>query len=472
MRNWMKQNKKKSALFFAGILLVTAGAIAVAFMDASRKEKYVYKETGAVFGPANVEVTEDGTVEVGTVQQKFELDISEYSGSSVEFSFQGPMMNMRMQNNGNTRKLEVEEVFVSEGMSVKKGTPLFSLKSESVQEIRDELVKDVEEAFLTQQKLSTEQKETAQDALQIYEQNKVYGDAASLEYEEALHELRQKEEDALEKLETALEDVTEYQEDLAVLQEQYREAKHYLQEAEAAVSEEKDTYWRLKNEELREQAEKITDSNEDGIERLEKQIKEKELEIVSLQEAYHNAQKEYRLGEADAKAEYDKRIYNRNQAGEIYSIATDKIAYQASVAQEDYEDAEKKLQDFDAYIVDGMVSAQHEGVVTAVHIAVGDLIQKDTAIATLNDYEDVKVLAEVTDDDIKYVEVGDTVNLYFDAFPEGTFTGYVSHIGEATTTAVSDITYQVEITVSGDVEGLYQGMTGEVVLSESRVQSK
>lgn len=218
----------------------------------------------------------------------------------------------------------------------------------------------------------------------------------------------------------------------------------------------------LKNEELRESAKKTVEDNEDEIEKLEDDIADQELEIVSLKAAYTEAVKAYQEGEADAKAQYDKRSFYLSHAAEIYSIATDEIEYQVKVAREDYEDASEKLQDFDAYIIDGVVSAQYEGVVTGVSIEEGDTVQNDTSIITLNNYEDITINVDVDDDDMEEIAVGDSVNLYFTAFQEGSFSGVVSDIGDATIDSNSDITYAVEITISGDIEGLYEGMTGEV----------
>ena len=118
--------------------------------------------------------------------------------------------------------------------------------------------------------------------------------------------------------------------------------------------------------------------------------------------------------------------------------------------------------DLDEYIRDGLVFSAYEGVVTGVEIAAGDKLQSDDALITLNNYEDITLKVDVDDDDIGSVAAGDTVRLSFTAFPDGEFTGVVSDIGDASIDSSSDITYAVEIDVSGDVSGLYEGMTGDV----------
>jgi len=467
MKNWVRQHKKIAVLSIFCFILLIAVIGAGIYLARPGDEENVYKETTVEHGALTVGITEDGAVSVGTVEQGFDLDISEYSASSSDgFPRMGPGGGhggvQSSGSPGGARHLEVEEVYVSVGQQIQKGEPLFKLTGESVEDIRAELVSDEEDARLAYESLAVQYEKSRQEASQTYEQNQVYGGAAQLEYDESLRDLLKAAQDAQEELANAQEDLADLQADLQEVSDDYEEAKHYLAEAESAVELETDTYWYLKNEESREQAKKTVEDEEDKIEELEDQIRDKEQEIVSLQIACDEALLAYQTGEVDAKTQYDKRLYCLERASEIYSIATDKMEYQLRVAEEDYEEANEKLQTFDAYIVDGVVSAQYEGVVTGVSIEAGDEIQSETTIATLNNYEDITVQVEVDDDDMKSVHVGDTVNLYFDAFPEGDFFGTVSDIGDAIIDSGSNISYAVEIAVDGDVSGLYEGMSGEV----------
>ena len=462
MKSWIKKNKKAAMIIMCGLLAAIAAGAGVLCLTAGEEDESVYKETTAAYGPLTVGVTEEGSVSVGTVTQGFDLDISEYSGSTQSSFRSGPMMGGGFSASSSGRRLEVEEVYVSVGQQIAKGDPVFRLTQESIDDIREELVSDEEDAQLSYESLMVQQQKSAQEASHTYEENQLYGSAASLEYEDSLYDLRKASEDALEALTDAQEELTDLQEDLSEVSEDYEEALHYLEEATTAIESESDTYWYLKNEESREQAKKTAEDEEDEIEELEDKITEKEQEIVALLKAYHEACIAYQTGEAEASVQYEKRLLNSDRAGEIYSIATDQISYEAKTAKEDYEDASEKLQAFDAYIVDGIVSAQYEGVVTSVSIEEGDLLQNDSDIMELNNYEDITVEVSVDDDDMKSVSVGDDVKVSFSAFPDGNFSGTVSDIGDATIDSNSDISYAVTITIDGDVSGLYGGMSGEV----------
>ena len=472
-KNGIRENKKR-ALFAAGatVLLLGACAAAVWMMNRDDEGTVVYKETTVQHGSLTVGIEDSGSVEIGTVEQDFDLDVSWYTGGNSRNSG-GGFMGMRPGDSQSStgRKLIVEEVYVSVGQQIAKGDPLFKLTDESVEEIRAELEADLSSAQLTYEQLMVDQQKTGLEADHTYEQNRVYGNAASLEYDETMYELQKAVDDAQEALEDATEELADYQEDYAEVSDDYEEAKHYLAETEAAVAQDQEAYWYMKNEESREAAKKVASDEEDKMEELEDQIREKNWEVAELQIALQEAIQAYQEGEADAKLAYDKRVLALNQAGEIHDLATEQMDYEAKVAKEDYEDAKEKLDALNTYIIDGVVSAEYEGVITAVSIEEGGSVKKGTAVVTLNNFEDVTVCVDVADEDMKSISVGDPVNLDFEAFPDTDFTGKVSDIGDATINSTTlEITYEVTITVDGDVSGLYHGMTADVTFVTDEVK--
>lgn len=464
--NWAGANKTKAFLLVVAVLTAFLAGVGALIWMKSNEEETVFRETQVQHGDLTVGVTESGTVTVGTVDQTFALDISEYTSQSSEGSRGGFGMPFGMgqaSSSAGSRSLEVEELYVSVGQQIEKGDALIKLTVESVEDIRKELVSDVESAQLTRNQLVTTQQKTAQEAQHTYEANLVYGEAAQMEYDEAVYDLKKALEDAQEALEDAREALEDAQEEKAELEADLPIARKYLEEAAWAADNEADTYWYLENETVRQEAQEKVEEEEERIEELEDSIFDKEQEIVSLQKAYDEAFREYRTAETDAKTQYDKRMLQYGKAAEIYALATDEMDYHAKVAEEDYEDASEKLADFDAYIVDGVVSAQYDGVITAVSIETGDNVESDTSLISLNHFDDVTVSVDVEDDDMDSVHVGDTVNLYFPAFPEEAFRGTVSDIGDAAiNSSTSEITYAVEIKVEGDVSALYGGMSAEV----------
>ncbi|MCR4704496.1 MAG: efflux RND transporter periplasmic adaptor subunit [Lachnospiraceae bacterium] len=457
--------RHKKACIITGstlVLVLALGGIGYGIYRSGSDDEGVYKETTVEYGPLTVGVTEDGTVKVGTIQQKFDLDISKYAAENDWFSgWYGGFDVEEASSNKSGRTLDVEEVYVNVGQQLKKGDPLFKVSGESTETIRAELVSDEESAAVTYEKLLVEQKKTQLEAKQEYDKNVTYGKAADAEYEETVYDLQKKVDDALEDYTDAVEELCEMQEDYDRLKADYPKAQAYLEEAEAALQFDQTTYWNLKNADLRKTAKERVDSEKDAIEEYEDKIKEQNQKLTQLKSDYDDAVKELATGKASAENTKEKRIFQLNSAAEIYSIATDKIEYNAKVAREDLEDAGEKLDKFDTYIKDNIVSAEYDGVVTTVSLSKGDTVQKDTAIVILNNYDDIIVKVDVDDETVGNLKVGIPVKLQFPSAPDGNFTGTVSKIGDSTIKDNS-VTYAIEIAVSGDVAGLYGGMTANV----------
>lgn len=94
-KNGIRENKKR-ALFAAGaaVLLLGAGAAAVWMMNRDDEGTVVYKETTVQHGSLTVGIEDSGSVEIGTVEQDFDLDVSEYTGGNSRNSG-GGFMGMR-----------------------------------------------------------------------------------------------------------------------------------------------------------------------------------------------------------------------------------------------------------------------------------------------------------------------------------------------------------------------------------------
>ena len=124
----IEKNKKIRIFFIVSLFVIMAAGIIAATV--SKKEKTVYRETQAAKGNLARGVTESGSVDVGTVIQAFDLDISEFTGSG-NFTFgiggagnsEGNMMIGMIpeaSDSGNLadRKLEIEQVYVEAGQEI------------------------------------------------------------------------------------------------------------------------------------------------------------------------------------------------------------------------------------------------------------------------------------------------------------------------------------------------------------------
>lgn len=470
---------RKKIIITATALMVmigaTAGIVWKTCLD-KPEESVVYKETEVCHGKLTVGITESGNVEVGTTTQEFELDISTYtgaqesSGQSNPFSFGGGGMPGQSQQNNSgssdSRNLTVEEVYVSVGQEISKGDPIYRLSEESVEEIRDGLSEDVEEASLDLKQARTKLKQIQLSASHDLETDSTYGAAAEIAYEESLTELQESYDDAAESLEKAKEELEELQEEEAELQEKLKESTHLYEESAYLadyIDLEDDPYGYINAINLRDSTEKTKEDDEDNLENKQDEIEEKQKEIETLTEALATAEKEQKTGAITARADYDTRVYRLANATELYNVTVGIGEQDVAEAEDAYTEAKEKLDDFDASIQDCNVLSEYSGVITGVEMSVGDTLSRGSSLLILKDYGEASVTVTVEDEDIDKIAIGDTVNVSVSAFPEELFQGAVSEIGDAVVnTYSSTITYDVTVDINGDVSGIYSGMTSDV----------
>lgn len=466
---------KKIVSICAAIILVLSVAGIIMATSLQRGEETAYRETVVQYGDLTVGITESGSIEVGTTTQELELDISAISSATGAFSWQGGGMQMGMMGNPGTqttqsssqdgRALVVESIYAKEGQQITAGDALLKLTQDSVEAIREELLEDVSKAQLTLKQLNTQQRSTALSASQSYESNVTYGEAAQIEYEEALEEAQAVYTEAQDALTAAYEELEEQQITVEALSTQYAQEKHLYDEAAYLVEyieKEEDPYGYVKALELRANALSTVEKTEEEWEEAQETYESMAAQIESLKLSLETAKKQQSLAQIEAQATYQTRMVKYQNASELYQIETGLVAEKKQAAQEEYDSATAKLAKLDATISEYMLVSEYDGVITQIAVKEGDSLTRGTELITLNNYDEVTMTVSVDDSDIKQIEVGNPVNITVDAFEEEIFAGTVEEISEAQIDSNSNVTYQVEVSVTGAVDGLYEGMSGEV----------
>lgn len=469
---------RKKAYALAGIIsaifvLCIAGLITLAVI--SGKDEVTYREAQVEKGNLTVGVTESGNVAIGTSEQTFDLDISEYTGSSSTFSWNGNMgggMGQMFQNSeaasssSTGRTLEVEAVYVSAGQEIEKGTPILKLTDESVNSIRQELKEDASDAQITYEQTLTNKQKVSTQAQGDLDINTAYGAYAESEYNNTVAMLNESAESIQEQLTEAQEDLAEDTENLAEMQTLLAEQKTVLANAEYArdyTSREDNLYWWIVAVNTVSDTEDLIETLEDEIDSTEEEIADLNKSIASLSTQLSLAQKELEAGGIEAKGNRELRQYQYENAQEIYDVTVGQSNFEEEKAKTDYDTAQEKLNEFDSVIQEGVISSEYTGVITQVGINVGDSLEQDGSIITLNDYEEATITVTVDEDDMEYAQTGNAVNVVFTAFPDDVFRGEVTEIGDAQINSnTNTTTYSVTVTITGDIEGLYEGMSTEV----------
>lgn len=477
-----EKGKNLKIWVFILILLFAAVTAGIITLLVSKEEKVIYKETQVIKGNLARGVTESGSVDVGTAVQAFDLDISEFTGSG-NFTFDmgsqgGNMMMGMMPGTSDTgssadRQLEIEQVYVEAGQEIEAGTPVLKLTQESVEGIRTELSQDVTDAELVYQQALTSQKQAQADAEGEYKMNSLYASYSQAEYDETVSALTEAVEEAEEALADTEDELINAQEELAEKEALLAEEKKVLENAlftADGTDKENALYWWIIAYQTADDAGEMVDTLEEEIEQLKENIEDYSEKKTENETALALAQKELESGEITARGELDIREYNAGNAQEIYDVAIEQSAFETETALEDYEEAAKKLEEFDSVIVEQVISAENSGVVTEIYVTEGDYLTQNMDLLSLNNYDEVTITVSVEEDDLEAAALGNTVNVTLAAFEEEVFTGTVTEIGDAEIDSNTNKTmYSVTVTVSNTGNVLYQDMTAEVTFVTDEV---
>lgn len=470
-RRQFDKDKRKSITIlslFGAICLIGI----IVLIAANEQEEVVYRETQAVRGNLTVGITESGNVNIGTAEQTFDLDISEYTGSSSFFQG-GGMGGMEMfqnfsstTNSTDSRALEIEEVYVTAGEEIEVGTPLLKLTDESVNSIRLGLSEDSENARIIYEQTQTDKKQSDLQAQADFDANKAYGAYAESEYSKTVNELNAFVEDIQEQLEdnnTQLEERTLELEEMKTLLVEQQTVLANAEYARDNTSRDDSLYWWIVAANTVSDTEELMETLEEEIETAEEEIETLTEETADLSTQLILADRDLKSGEITADIQKQLRQFNYENSEEIYDIAISQSGFEETKAQEDYEEAQTKLDEFDSVIKESIISSEYAGIITDVGVSQGSTLKQDGSIITLNDYGDATITVSVDEEDMDSAQLGNAVNITFSAFPEQVFAGEVTEIGDAEINSnTNTTTYSVTVTVTGNVSGLYEGMSTEV----------
>ncbi len=477
----MEKNKK--IWIGAGCSIAILGIAAttgVLIWKNGQTSEVTYRETTVEYGNLTVGITEDSTVNIGTVSQTFDLDISALvssdsssSSSTSQNDSMGGMGTQMFSFGGDTytsqsQEMVIDSVHITVGQEIQAGDVLYTLTEDSVEEIRTQLEEDVEDTLADYQALTVEQQQSYLTAKQGYDTYVTNGSLAELTYNKELQDLQDKVDEAADTLEEKQNQVNENLEKLVELQEELTSAKKDLKDAEAAVSENHDNryndpYYYTVYLNTRDMAQTIVDEIEEDIESLTDENETLLTEIGEATRSWNEACRNLESEKLTAQQTLETDQYYASVSSEWYSIQTTSLDNEKQSAYASYESAVKKLDEFNSYIVGNDVIAEYSGVVTEVPLEEGDGVTRNTSLVTLYDASDVTMEITVSEDDYKAIDQDGEVNITYTAYSDVVYNGVISEVSDAAYDSSSgEVYYTITVTVQGDVSGLYEGMTGDV----------
>lgn len=495
-KDWSRKRKIITSISAVCVIAIVIGSVA---LPTGNDTEVIYKETTVKYGTLVKGVTESGSVDIGTVDQTFDLDMSALkrtSTSSDSSSSSGNSSNstsggfggmgasgggaqggldmfgniFNMGGSSSTgsnddSSLTVAEVLVSVGQQVSEGDPLYRLEEDSVSELEEELQSNMEKAKADLEAVEADQTLSGQKVKYTYDSSIAYGSYIDTEYSTALQELQNAADSAETTLEQAKSNLENYQAQLTEVTAAYEEAAQVLSNCKYSLNSTDpadDTYGYVYFAQLTQQAQTTADSLKQQKEELDQKVEQAEENVTTAETAYNKAKRELEQGKLTATETKQLRTLAYNTAQETYDIALGYLEQDLSDQQETYDETVEKWNEFSTYIDGDTICAKYNGVITGVELEAGDKISTGTSLVTLYDMDEVTMTVTVDEDDLTDISLGSAANVVLTAYPDQTFPGKVTAIGDASADSSGNVTYDVTVTLEGDVSGLLQGMTGDV----------
>lgn len=415
---------KKGKIIVSGVcaaaMLITRISVWGYQKSDSQEDNTVYKEVTAEKGTLTVGVTESGSVTIGTITQ--DMDFEESTSGSNSTAGMGTNAG-NTGSSGSSAALEVEEVYVSVGQNVTEGEALLKISEESIAEYREELEEAVTTAAVSVSEAKLSSAKQQLEASYNYDSSIAKGTVA-----EETHNA------TITQLQTAIDEA----------QEAYDEQNDMVAYYQSLVSSGEDEY--------------------------ADELSEAKTALASCESKLKKAQNEYTTKSIEAEKTYQETMLAYNNASSQYTVDVNGIDSDMEDAQEELSDAKEALEEFEAFIGDGVIYSDYTGMITAVGYEAGDELSSDTSIVTFADTDSVTMTVSVSQEDISDIAIGDEVNIELTAYEDQIFKGTVSGMDTSSSSGSSTVSYNVTVVFSGDITGVYADMTGNVTFIQKQME--
>ncbi len=456
---WILPAAAAAVAAVAVVLFVLNNAAA---SESAAAAQTVYKETKVQRGDITVGVTESGTASINT--------------NSVTCDLEGAV---------------VEEVYVKAGQSVSQGDAIAKLTAASVNSAVETLQLAMDTAEIKLNQAETAQTTEKVNAKSTYDSSILKKQNAQNTYNQTIATLT----NAITTAQAAVDDctgtITYYQNRLAdnaaIIYAEYKidELKAALDAANAKVNDDitngynltTSPYYAQYNVDLQAQADAqkaydtaVSNSNSE-VAKETSELGNRQSGLASLEEKVTQARLALETGTVTAQDQMKSDVAAGDNASAVYDATLASLQAAVDSAQNDYDTAKEKYDEFSKFEADPVIYSDYTGLVMSSGYAAGDTVTPQTAVATITDNSVVYVTVSVTQDDISDIAVGDSANVEFSSFEGTKFTGTVDSITISPARSESStVSYVVSVKLTGDgVENVYEGMTSEVTFVTKEV---
>ena len=404
-------------------------------------------------------------------------------------------------------ELYVEESYLSVGDEVEAGTKVFKISEETLKEAKKELSDKVTETELAYRQGVIDYEADLLEADSTYQKASISAAYAQTNYEKQEAEEKQKVKDLQEQVEQARELLEEYrkseEEDyyrtyyqIDELYEEYYEHFQLLMsfyekwDVEELSGEEQtgnggaqmtamgnqpgsgDTEKLSVYQELDELVTQEGEEYQTALENYEKAkatakagLKKAESDLTDLEAQLTQAQTEYEQNLIEYKAEYDTALAENEDAELIYSTTKQSLEETLEDLKDEMEEAKENQDSFLAALSDGCFYTEKAGTIVVNAVTDDTYLSGNTLVIAYSNPETVSITAQVDQNDIAQISIGEQAYVMISEY--GSYEGIVTTINPVTQAeSRTSVTYEVTVTLTGDVQGLTSNLTAYVYFGD------
>lgn len=353
--------------------------------------------------------------------------------------------------------LKIKEIFVEVGQEVKKGDKLVEYSKEDIEAKIAEYKTALETAERSLQDIkNSQQAEKLQNDLanaQSQQQAQNAYESSKRECESTIQELEQKAKQLQEKIDS-----------LKLELEEASKTKETDPQTEQAEAEQEPT-------EKEQEPTGTISASDNQIADLNAQISAAQSELEAVKQQLETQRSTLANLTADYEKQCNQSQQNQGIQNQIDSLNNAGKENAVKNAQAEVDKAKKSLSEAQSLLDTPILTAETDGIVTAINHLPGEEVPADRAIVVIGNSQKKQVTISVSQEDIASVEIGQSVELRFSSSPETAVAGKVIKKSLLPSDGGDGVSYEVIISLDEDDPELLEGMTCNVKFILKKVEN-
>lgn len=457
----MKKRTKLTGIAAGAAILVLGACYTVFIAPRLDQEQWVYIESAVERGSLTVGVTESGSLDYGITSILYDLDLTVTESDDDDDDDDDEEEEETVQ-----KYLKVDEVFVATGQRIQEGDALVSFTEESVESVRKLLQSALVDAKASYNEAESEYNLAVLEAETDYETRMIAQKYAGEIYVNAGSSI----DDEIASLQIEIQqrtaNIAKLEEKVAQAQEDYSDALETYGNAKATMdivdTSNTVNFMAIQAEYLNAQTQ--LRNAENALTQARENLENNASQLESLQLTLTDAQAKRSIDKLNATENYQESVINGENAQVTYDAKIESLKEELLEEEEEKQKIEEQLEAFEAFVgEDGILYADGSGIITEVGYEAGDRLTDTGIVVAYATPGDMTIPVDVTQEDVVSMDVGNTVEIVFSAYPDVVYEGTILSIDTtATSRSSATISYAVVIGVEGDTEALYGGMTADI----------